>query len=316
LLGVNLLRQGRFSEAIEHYRGSGRSFEAAGELENLGGVHALMAEAAQELGEYDQAWDERAASFDALRRFPRSRRLQVLLRDAVAAADTAGLENASHVFQDECVAVGRLTGDALYLADALTVRARSRLLRGRIAEALEDIAEARRVKDRLQDPQMRARLVADLDVASGLALQDSDAERADRSLALAQQFYERARVSLPLVDLFTARARIAKSRGRLGSARRFLGRGIEILESRRDHVVDITSRLAFLRAVHGVYGEAISLEVERVDGAEEALYLAESARAVLFGDAADKAFSSRNSRSKSVKRQSSSPRSEIGSTSG
>ena len=278
-LGLIRIRQGRFSESLSHYRAAARLFEQAGELENLGMMHGMIAENLRFLGQDAASWRSRYRAISLLSRYPRSMRLHNALWEGGLAALEDGEPEAALLLQNEGLRVAERTKDPGMIAEALLHRSKIQQVLGHAEAALEDLEQARRLNAQFEDQDIREKLDADIGLAEGKFQSATDPRQALVSYSEALDFYERRKLSLELIDGHLSRARAHLAQGDEQAGEADLAAALEVFERQRSSVTADDSRLSYSETVQELFDEMISLQARR-GRPEEALSLSDRARSV------------------------------------
>jgi hypothetical protein len=119
--------------------------------------------------------------------------------------------------------------------------------------------EATSVAERITDPALRARAIADARFAGGVVALHADARQARELLALAIDHYRATGKSFYLPEALLARARASLRLGDPGAALRDLDEGVGAIDSHRAVVSGNVSGTGVIDARHELFEELIPL---------------------------------------------------------
>ncbi len=170
--------------ALERLEAAEASFRRLGETNHLGFIHALLAATHSSRGRPDDAWAARIRSFAILSAEDVSDRLTAsLCSTAHYEVRAERLEAARSMLRLASSAAER--NDVL-LADALVREILLETRLGNDAAESQGVQRAAAVADRIADPRLRARALADVELARGASLVRSDARSARAALESAR----------------------------------------------------------------------------------------------------------------------------------
>jgi len=255
-------------------------FERLGERGNLANANALFSENYDLLGRPELAWKHGLAAVrdsaadGALDRTRVS--LAVLCRTELRgrrwdrAQSLARLEGA----------LAPLVRDVRLDPDMFIRRAA-----GEWHQSNDDAAAARWLQlagdaaDRITDPAMRAKLLADVSAAHGLFVRRSDARAAIRFLSAAILFQMRTGRPILLPELYLERGRAFLLAEDLRSAEVDFEAGLSELERQRSHVHDAELRPGLFDDASELFDEAIALQIRQGATVDRVLHEVERGRA-------------------------------------
>lgn len=274
--GFCLLVNGSFSDALDTFTESATIFRALREQENEAIFEAWGAETLDYIDDPDAAWRYRSP---ALRELAANGNEARILGVVTTAADDRARDQQwfrARALYDIALNISLRLRQAEVTPYVLIRRSVVEAQLNDVQRAREDINEAYVWVQRLKDPSTRRREEAEL--AWGRALQrDMRPGEALTQIDRAIAYYdETAPAFLP--TLLLDRARIHRQRGDDASARRDLERGIELLETNRTSVRDLSQRAMMFASSRGLFQEAIADALQRNDVAA-AFNLSERARA-------------------------------------
>jgi CHAT domain-containing protein len=272
------LASGRPAASFATYREALASFASGGYDEEVGAVHALIAENLRYLGESDAVWDHLWRASGAARASGDARRLQVALTESANAAVEAGRPAMARYFRDEVVHVAAQAGEPLALAYALLLRGNTRRQLADEPGAAEDFAAARRLLPRIPDPRQQERLQTDLLLGEAARPEPGDSSLTVDQLSEALHFYAGQGARFPLGRIYLARARAYLALGDQAAAKADLASGIEEYERQRRRIPEEQFQISFFDRSRALFEEMMRLEVDRGHG-ESAFDYAERQRA-------------------------------------
>lgn len=281
LLGVVRLRTGRVADALNHYRAAEAGLRPTREMQNLGGIESLTAEALDYLGQSRASWSYRYRALRALRSYPSSIQLQNLLRDSVRVLLEESEARAAIYFQRECARTAESSGNALTAADALLQGSRIEQSLGRLPAARDDLKRAEAQIHQIAGGTLRERMRLDFAWVAGTLEGRTSASRGLTLLTKAADYYAARHLDLNLEPVLLARARLWKATGDDRNAEADLRRGIELFESNRGTITDRGLRLSSLQTAVELFDDMMILQVDRRHDPEAAFEYAERARAAL-----------------------------------
>jgi len=246
-------------------------FARAGEPANQAVIGAMLADVRGAAGRPDEAWSARARAFEMLAAAGR----HDLLQNAVGSAATAALRGGRPEVARALVGVGeslaRGASNDLLLADILVRKA---LLDGDANAA----ADATTVAMRIPDPALRARHLADADLAMAAALLGTNARRSRELASRALDTYVASNLTVLVAEPYLVRARASLQLGDTAAAWRDLDAGMAVVER---HPMDVVGT-GVLDAGNALFEEAMRLALDRKDVAS-VFALAERRRGIAAG---------------------------------
>jgi CHAT domain-containing protein len=280
-LGLTRARQGRFGDALRHYKAAAIGFAAASERENLGAVEGLSAESFDFLGLHDEAWRQRYRALHDLHDFRDSLRLHTLLRDAADSALRGGMARAALVLQDQGLAVARRFGQLRMIAEALLWRSKIEISLHRFTAAAADLQAARADNLRGGAGALAERLAMDALLADGEAeRQARHFDAAVRKLKQVIAYYKRGPYALDLAVAYAALAQAELGANRTDAAEADFESAIELFERQRETVGERRLLFSYSEAAQTLFDQMISLQVDRRRRPDRALAFAERGRSL------------------------------------
>ncbi|HEX6098131.1 MAG TPA: CHAT domain-containing protein [Thermoanaerobaculia bacterium] len=253
-------------------------FGRAGETFNQAMITVMLAAARTAAGRPDEAWSARTRAFATLAEAGKFEQLQSAVGAAAAEALRVGKPEAARALAGIGETLAREVSNDLLLADMLV---RKSLLDSTSdpESAARAAADAATVALRIPDPALRARHVADADLAMAVALLDSDASRAREFASRALDTYTANAMTALIAEPCLVRARASVRLGDREAAARDLAAGIAAVEQHPVSVGGTTIGTGVLDAGRALFEEAIRLDLDRGDVAS-ALGHAERSRGV------------------------------------
>ncbi|HEY0156476.1 MAG TPA: CHAT domain-containing protein [Thermoanaerobaculia bacterium] len=264
-----------WTRAIAVLSQSARSFGQSRDRTSEAFVEAILAYALAAEGRGDESWHWRIQALRALSAEGDPALLAAALGGAMRAELVAGR-------RDAALALARIpqpvAGDAEQLVlvlDALRFQSMLEAESGSSSDALRTAQRAAALARTIDDASVRARRLADSDVAIGAATAASDPSGAIAPLTRAIDFYRRAGLPFMLPEPLLLRARCATRTGDGTAAARDIEDGMLIVERHRTRTA--AAGTGILDADRALFGEAIRLALHHGDEAA-AFAAAERAR--------------------------------------
>jgi len=276
--GIVQGKRARWPKALECYAIARELFVALGERGNGAVITSLFAEASMLLGRTDDAWQAWSESYRLLAGEGKATDLANYLSIASHAELVAGRADTASSLLDIEIHLGRQTGvlqtDMLFRRAMLSARAGDR------AGAAAALAEGQRAAAEITDTKLRMEILADMQVAEGVAVAPADPRRGLFLLSNAVAYHETARPVLLPVALF-ARARVYRALGQIDEAERDLERAALAVEEHRETVEWRDARSGALDGVDQIYTTLAEVLLER-GKMREAFAVADRAAAHAF----------------------------------
>lgn len=228
-------------------------FARLGERSNLAFIQSMLATTLLSLGRPEEAWTARAHAFEGLSAEGRGDRLAVAIGAAARMELRAGRFETARALLDVEVAEARAAGTEFMLSDALVRSALTVQEGGDGVAAAILTREAFVAANRIADPSLRERAVADARVADGAVRLADDPRHAIESLNAAIEFYQRRNLAAYLPAPYLYRARASLRFRDTGASLRDLDRGIAAADAT---VLDVRDSL---------FEDAIRLCLDRGD---------------------------------------------------
>ncbi|HEX2062336.1 MAG TPA: CHAT domain-containing protein, partial [Thermoanaerobaculia bacterium] len=243
------------------------NFRKLAEKESTGAMEGLLAEVHDFLGQHTRAWQHHVNAFAFLSDAGDPYRLQVALAGASRPYLRQQNWSAAIALLDLEIERSDFPENINLRADAMARRARVRAARGDRAGARADLILGRAAAARVADPAARAKLIADLDEASGIVERDENPPLSVCLLTNAISFYETAERRLLLPELFLERGRSYRASAADDLALADFDAGLAHLEEQRATLSEFESATTFSDPAADLFIEAVRLAVRRGDTA-------------------------------------------------
>jgi len=241
---------------------SAATFRRLGETSNLGFVETLLADSLAACGRPDESAAARIRSFTDASADPRGDRLaQSILVAAISELSTGRRDAARSLLAVAQSAAG--DNDTLRVDIAM----QSALLEaddGDASSAVRDAAAATAAAQRLPDPALRARAIAQAQLASAAASLPARPETTRRLAGEAIDFFNAKGFAVHLPLAYLLRARAAMRLGANDDAAHDLDLGISAVEQ---HRLELTNDVTVADATKHLFDDAVSLALARGDRA-------------------------------------------------
>jgi CHAT domain-containing protein len=281
--GLVFIVDGRPSDAITAYQAALTEATKAGALEDVAGIHAILAEAFRYLGSPAETWRHLYEALALIPEITTPRRQSAVLFETAEACSSAGKPAAERYFRDAAIRVTRKAGEPTSLTNALLYRAGTFFRLGEPRRAEADIQEAKSTTEKVPDERQRLRLKAYLLIIESESHLQRNPRQAIEDLTWTLEFFGRQGYRYSLRRLYLARARAELALGQEERAEEDLRLGIAEYELERHRVPDEPLRISFFEQADNLFDEMVRLQVRRPEGAERAFDYAERehARALL-----------------------------------
>lgn len=258
---------------------SATDFARLGEDKNRAAVLVLYANALLYSGQPDAAWQQWTNLF-ALENRAGSERTQNSLGDAALGEHRTGHSSSAAALLALAEDSARETKNDAALSGLLFFRAML---------GMEDAEGAARqsmvVAQRIEDPGLRARAVADARFAAGaVALEKHAWNVAKDELSRAIEHYDASGAPLLVPEARLLRARAELQSGDAERAARDLEQGIELIEGKRAPIAGTVMSTSVYDAGCSLFRDAIRLSLDRGDAAAAFAYAERSRGTFAFGD--------------------------------
>lgn len=283
LRGLCAMSAGRYSQAIAHYERAVQLLERAGDTDVMR-IYGMLDEAYRFLGDRDNAWRYR---LEALRRAmaagDRKARHAILAGLARELAG-GGRREAAQAVLGEMVANARAWSEPGAEAEALLRRIQLDLQSGAYDRAAVDIAACTRLLERFRQPADRARLKAELMVASAERLVAVNPAEALQRIQAAVSRLETSGDGLLLPRALLGLARVRVLLGEADAAEETFERALRIYETRREDTAAEEHRISFFSTVQASFDAMIRFQALERGDAHAAFTYSERVRARALRD--------------------------------
>ncbi|HEX9945543.1 MAG TPA: CHAT domain-containing protein [Thermoanaerobaculia bacterium] len=278
-IGLVFIVDGRPADAVDAYRKALAAARKAGALEDIAGIHAILAESFRYLGRPAETWRHLQAGLALTPKIRTPRRLTAVLFETAEACAAAGEPAAERYFRDASLQSARNAGEPASLANALLYRAWTLFRLGDLRGAEKDLAEAKWIAEQVRDEPQRLRLQAYLLIVESEIDIRRNPRAAVQALTWTLDFFNERENRYFLRRLYLARARAELALGHEDRTEDDLRRGIEEYELERRGVTAEPLRISFFDQAGSLFDEMVRLQARRPGGAEKALDYAERERA-------------------------------------
>jgi CHAT domain-containing protein len=237
------------------------TFATLGERSNLAVMKTLLAATLISLGRPDEGWTLRAEAFAIQSGEGRGEHVALSIGDAARIELRTGRRESAAALLELEEAAHRAAGDDVQLSNALVRHAS--MLDGDAASRVARLAAV--VAERIADPALRARAIADARFAEGTAVVQSSPGVAFALLSEAVEHYRGTGKSFYLPEALLARARASLRSGDAGAAVRDLEAGIGETDRHRAVVSGNVTGTGVLDARRALLDELIPLLLDRRD---------------------------------------------------
>jgi CHAT domain-containing protein len=251
-----------FTRAIAILAESAELFRDGGDRTNEAFVEAIRAYCLAAEGRGDEAWSSRIHALQALSAAGNPARLAAAINGAMRAEFLAGRKDAALALARVPQPVADDEEQLSLVLDALRFESMLESQSGDATQALDAARRATTLARTIADPSLRARRLADIDVASGAAVAASDPSNALALLTRAIDFYRREDLPFALPEPLLLRARCALRTGDASAAARDLEAGMQIVERHRARTA-AAAGTGILEADHALFAEAMRMHLDR-----------------------------------------------------
>ena len=282
LRGVIEEGQSSFAAVLEDYRAALSHYDQTHDAENVAGVHNLLAQHLQTLGEPRESWEH---LFQALASFSvvssALQRYQILLV-AIQKCTHDDLPDVALHFQNAFLENARAWPSGA--ATGATVNAylqRARVLRrlGDLKSGEQDVNEARRLLVEVRDRDLAERWNIEILLTEAENWQDARPADAVRALTEAIGRLQRTGSTLKLPYFFVVLGRARLASGDIDEAQADFQRGIDAFEEQHRTVDSPQSRVSHFDESWDVFADMIRLQLQQRKRPDVALAYVERGRA-------------------------------------
>jgi CHAT domain-containing protein len=284
ILAAIAVRQARPTDAEILFNDAAQRFARGGETGYLASVRAILGNRYRERGDTASAWTEIRDALRLLGRVDDPQHAYAVLHAGSFASEDGGLPGMAEHFSTALLGTAERWRNPVVLATTLAERAWP-LAQGRDpAAGLDVIARARAVLPEIADPYVRELTEADIARAEARALASQAPCEAVRLQTTAIETLSRV-ASNRLPVAFLERGRSFRACGRVAEAEADFRAGIEVFEGQRPGQRGEQLRISMFDAAWDLYGELIRVLAIDRGQTNEALVVAERARARTLDEA-------------------------------
>src|SRR6266508_1861769 len=278
VLAAIAVRQARFTDAEDLYRGTADLFERCGETGYLASLHGIVSNRHWQQGDPAGAWQEYRRALVLTSAVAEPMYLYSILRKGQSAAVDGRLPGLAVHFTSALVETAEAWNNPVVLVATLAEQGRQLALAGDRDGAQNTIARARTALDRITDGGIRAVSSADVARAEGDVLAPT---RPCEAVSLYTSAVETLTLIGPnrLPTAFLARGKANRACGRISDAETDFRAGIRLFESQRVEQRDEQLRVSLFDQVWDLYGELVRLLAFDRGRSDDALLVAEQSRA-------------------------------------
>lgn len=254
-------------------------FTAIGERQNAVAAYPVLAENYELIGQRDLALEQGVAGLRATSDAGDYDRMHATLAVLCRAELRAG-ENARALSLTTLeLEIGSLWSEVRHDADLRLRRATAQWRVGKLADALQSLAQARAIARQSKDRVQRAKLLADIDATEGALIRSREPQRALTLLTSSIDFQRAAERPIILPELYLQRGRAHLALHDLGAAERDFEAGLAELERQRSRVHNAEVRPGIFDDATELFDEAIALQIRLGADADAVLRQVERGRA-------------------------------------
>jgi CHAT domain-containing protein len=277
LLGGIQFARGAFAPALELLDDAQSQFDDIADFDGAISAHQLAAEILRSTGERDDAWTHYVQALRLSDGAPPSVRRHSLLNSVALAGLTQGYPHLAVDALNLAEANASGASEAAELTEVYLNRARGRYQTGNGA-AFGDLSAAQNQVSRVADPQIRARLVAEIGLARSEVLVARAPDEAVAAATQALDYYHRLGLVFREATVHLLAARAEAGRGQRSAARAHLLKGVELVGSEQARLERRRLRISHLDRVWDVYRDYAELAIADRDHLD-ALRMLEKGRA-------------------------------------
>jgi CHAT domain-containing protein len=284
MIGLSHMVLGEPAEASNAYEAALHAFERTHALPEVAGLQYLLGENRLFLGERRQAWGFLHRGLEIAVSEGDDRRRYSSLDEIADAARKELLMGVELLCRDEVVKLALLERDPPGVTHSFLMRSEALLQLNRREESRQDLARAKGACIRIGDPAERKRQEADILLAEGRLLAQSEPLAAVAPLGEALTTYNASGYRFPLVEAYMVRARVLLAIGRPATAERDLVFGIDEFERQRSAIKNEELRIIHFDQARDLFDLLIDLQADAPRGVEKAFGSAEQQRARVLLD--------------------------------
>ena len=265
-LGRALGGENDWNHAITVLAEGAAMFRRCGERASEAFTETMLAYAYRSIDRDDDAWLARMQSFAALSADGEPETLVTSIAVATHAELAVGHRDAALSLSALATSIARSGARPQFAIKGLVSRALLESMSGDTAGAVRTAREAEGVANAVADSDLRAGWIAQVDVAKGAAVAESNPRAAAEPLTRAIDFYTAHGLASGLLDPLLLRSRCSARTGNISAALHDLDRGMTIVES---HPAEMPGAAGWgiLDAEHGLFTDAVRLSLDRGDNA-------------------------------------------------
>jgi CHAT domain-containing protein/tetratricopeptide (TPR) repeat protein len=244
---------------------SAAAFRRAGDRTSEAVVESLAAQCLRAEGRGDAAWISHIAAFRAHSEEGNAMRLANAIDGAMRVELLAGRNDAALALSRVSQPAAANAAQLPVVLDALVTQSMLESITGAASDALRTASEAASLAQGISDPALRARRLADIDVATGAAIAISNPASASASLTRAIDFYRRSDLPFALPEPLLLRSRCSYRTGSNDAAARDLEEGMAIVARSRARGAGVAIGTGILDADHALFADSIRSSLDRGD---------------------------------------------------
>ncbi|MGZ7041859.1 MAG: CHAT domain-containing protein, partial [Thermoanaerobaculia bacterium] len=260
LEGLSLQAHGRLIEGLDAYRRSEALFDQLGETENLAAVRGLIAEALDYAGDFNAAERNRQLALAGLMQLGDSDRIPSILSEAADSALRRGNLDRALSLQRRVGAHARAAGNNIWMIHAALDCSEILCAKHDFIGAEHEIRDAATRLRSIEDPAMRKRLSADLQLAGLRATpQAANLSAYDDIVALLRTEDNHYHIAKLLLE----KGERLRQRGELRDSEKTLRAALDELESLRDRVDDVIARSQYFETGHRIVNSLVLVLIDQ-----------------------------------------------------
>lgn len=269
---------GDLAGSLDDYHAAWVEFDRLGARQDVAAIHIALAERYDTLGETTLAWHHESEALQRLSDVRLDVTRHTILLFANIKAVHAGALVAALAFESELLARARERSPAADVAELYLRRANTYHELGNAVQAEADIEEAIRWAARIGDANLARRWRAEAQLTRG-ELSAGRTFDASAALRASLSYFQAAGMSQRLARVYLAIGTTELAAGRRQDAAAAFQSGIEIIERQRARLPSGQLRLSYFDQPWQLYDAAVDLLTSAPESRDEALRVAERARA-------------------------------------
>lgn len=231
IMGVTRISLAQPADALNAYRRSLASFQAAREHESEVTLHALLADALDYAGEERAAWQQRYLALRGVRALQNPRRRLAVLTDAATGALRLREPESALIIQEEAVRIAKRSGNSLDLAEGLRLRAAIEAQCREQPHSIASLRAAERELRKLGDPALEQGVAGELLYVEGRLLLPTDPRRARELFVASTRVFHQTSFRARLAESYLHQALASLALHDPARAQAALEAGISSIES-------------------------------------------------------------------------------------